>query len=430
MTVLERTGTTGPDLRTTGSAREKRLITAATVVLVVGMMISFKLTGRFAVSNVAQAVALGLLLSAHPRLLRPRDVGLFLLALGSVAAAAYSVSALYGYVIQVEHTLFFALFGLHLVAVYRLCHDHGQGAAFAEGLRRAIPVALVLVVLLLAVDLASGDARRRLGFDDKSHAAVALCFLSFASLRFLRTPLRIIISLAFFVISLLTISRLPYLFTPAYLIAFVLEYRRIRSYAVQAWQVYGVHLVLLTAVCAPVVVTVRAGHYFDSFRRVFEQNDVTNRSNDAHLLLLGYAGQVKVENVWNFLLGVTPGGFSGVTYRSDVDVGEFAVADPAGFRKFVTGEAPMHSTVGSVILEFPLWIALVFLALVVVTFIRLARRRETAMWLYAASLLGASVFYSSHNEVHYIASWTALIAVAFSRPPFSDQDRPIRTGAA
>lgn len=429
MTLLDHTNTTGPSSPAVESTREARLVTAATVVLVIGMMVSFKLTGRFAVSNVAQVVALVLIFVAHPRVLRPRDVGLFLLALGSVAAAAYAVSAQYGYVIRAEHTLFFGLFGLHLVAVYRMCRDHGNGAAVLEGLRKAIPITLVLVMVLLALDLASGTARRRLGFDDKSHAAVALCFLAFASLRFLRSPLRIIVSLAFFIISLLTISRLPYVFAPAYLIAFLLEYRRIRSHAIHAWQVYGVHLVLLTAVAAPIATAVHAGSYFDSFRRVFVQNDVTNRSNDAHMLLIEYAGRLKVENVWNFLLGVTPGGFSGVTYRSGIDVSEFAAADPAGFRKFVLGEAPMHSTVGSVILEFPLWIAVAFYAFVVVMFVRLAQRQETAMWLYAASLLVASVFYSSHNEVHYITTWTALIAVAFSRPPPRDRADPIRTGA-
>lgn len=400
--------------------RAAHLTTAATVVLVLGMLVSFKLTGRFAVSNVAQVVALVLLFVAHPRLLQRKDVGLLLLGLGSVAAAAFSVSAQYGYAIRPEHTLFFALFALHLVAMYRICRDRGNGPAVAEGLRRAIPVVLVLVLVLLALDLASGTARRRLGFDDKSHASVALCFLAFATLRFSRSPLRIIGSLAFFVISLLTISRLPYLFAPAYLVAFVLEYQRIRSHAVHAWQVYGTHLLLLTAVTAPVVIAVRAGDYFGSFRRMFEQDDVTSRSTDAHLLLLDYAGQLKVDSVPNLLLGVTPGGFSEVTYRSGMDVSELAAIDPSAFEKFVLGEAPMHSAVGSVVLELPLWVALLFLALSVVTFVRLVRRRETVMWLYAGSLAVACLFYSSHNEVHYLVSWTALIALAFSRPPLRD----------
>nr|BFF20235.1 hypothetical protein GCM10025730_37560 [Promicromonospora thailandica] len=290
-------------------------------------------------------------------------------------------------------------------------------------------MALVLILVLLALDLASGTARRRLGFDDKSHASVALCFLAFATLRFSRSPLRIITSLVFFVVSLLTISRLPYLFAPTYLLAFVLEYRNIRARAAHAWQVYGAHLLLLAAVAAPVVIAVRAGDYFDSFRRLVESDDVTGRSTDAHLLLLQYAAELKIDSVANLLLGVTPGGFSEVTYRSGIDVSELAVTDPAAFEKFVLGDAPMHSAVGSVALEFPLWVALLFLTVSVVTFVRLVQRREAVLWLYAAPLAVACLFYSSHNEVHHLVSWTVLIAAAFSRPPLSRGSAiPVRRG--
>lgn len=402
-----------------------KLVTASIVIATVGSLFSIKLGGRFAVSNVAQIIALLAMLRAYPRLLRGRDLALLALGAGFILVAAISVSVIYDYQITVTHSLFFALAAAYLLAIYRACADHGASDAVALGFRRAIPVALAVLLVMLTIDLGTGSAKRRLGFDDKSHASVMACFLAFAALRFLNTQRRLLYALAFFTISLLTISRLPFIFAPAFVIALLLEYRRVRATARTAWQVYSAHLVIGAIAIAPIVLAQRVGDLFTVFGRVLSPGSNTDASTRAHLLLLDYAAQLKIENFWNFLFGVTPGGFSGVAVRSRIDLREYAAVDPPGWRKFAVGEAPMHSSLGSILLEFPLWVALVYLGLAVWALITLLRRREYIIALLLVSFLMATSVYSSHNELYFYVVWTAAIAMALRRGSASTEKHDV-----
>ena len=394
------------------TARGARLVIVSVVVATVGSLLSTKIGGRFALSNVAQIVALILLLRSAPGLLRRNDVAAMLIALASVLVAAVAMSSIYGYAVAFQHVLFFLLAAAYLFAVYRACADRGMAAQIHRGLQIAIPIALVILCLMLALDLGTGQAKRRLGFDDKSHASVMCCFLAFASLRFLRSPQRLLVACAFFALSLLTISRLPFVFLPAFLLAVLIEYRSIRRAATSAWQVFLAHVAIGSVVAAPFLMARQIGDLFSVFDRVLSPGSTTEASTQAHLLLLEYAARLKIENPWNFLFGVTPGGFSGVTIRSDVDVSAYAAVDPPGWEKFAVGDAPMHSSLGSILLEFPLWVAIGYLVLVMWTFVRLLRAREYVMVLFLVGLIAATTVYSSHNELYFYVAWAALISVA------------------
>jgi hypothetical protein len=399
------------------AGRAARLVTVSTVVVMIGMLFAAKIADRLAVSNVAQIIGIVLLLAAYPRLLRRRDVALIVLGAASVAVASLSVSLQYGTRVLITHSIYFLIATIYLVAVYRACREHGATDAVSEGVRRAIPIAAVVLVVMFVEDLASGTEIPNLGFDDNSHAAVAACVLAFASLRFLGTPLRLLVALGFFALALVTYSRMPFFFMPFFVLAFAIEYRRVRARATEAWQVYGAHLVLLAASVVPAVLAVRAADHFTVFGRVLAPGEATTASTVAHLELLSLGAELKVDSVWNVLLGVTPGGFSQAVAASSIDLAGIAAKDPPAYQAILEGTAPLHSTLGSVLLEFPLWVAVLYLVVVASTTVALLRRREWVMAMFLVALMVATTMYSSHNEVYFVASLAVTIALAFGRPP-------------
>jgi len=411
-------GVTAPETARERSAqtRARRLVVASTMVITIGMLFGYKIDERLALSNIAQVVGLILLFVAHPRLLRARDVVLILLGLGSVVLAAVSVSLIYGYRADPLHTAYFLAATVYLTAVYRACSERGAGADVAEGVRRSIPPAAAVLLVTGVLERTEGAPFISFGFDDNSHAAVAACFLAFASLRFLRTPLRLILAIAFFAAALLTYSRMPFFFAPFLAIAFAVEYRRLRAEATEAWHVFGAHLLVLAAVAIPVVLARNAAEHFTVFERVLAPGEFTIASTTAHIELLSLGAQLKVDNVWNMLLGVTPGGFAATAVASDIDLTTFAVRDPIAYQAMLDGWAPLHSSLGSVLLEFPAWVAVVFVVVVVLTFVRLLRRREWVMAAFLVGLMAATTLYSSHNEIYFVVSLAVSIAMAYDNP--------------
>jgi hypothetical protein len=387
------------------------LVVASTIVMVIGMLLGMKLTGRFALSNAAQIAGTFLLFMAFPRLLHPRDLVLLGLALASVAVAAVAAALQYAYLASPFHAGYFLLAAIYLTGIYRACRERSAGPAFAEGLRRAVPLSLVVLLAAYAVDLARGITFPTLGFDDKSHGSVAACFLAFAALRFGRGPHRIVVALALLGIALITPSRLPYTFVPCFLVALVLTYRELRGNARAAWQVYLSHLTLAVALAAPVAAAVLVGERFSvGLGRVLAKEGAAVASTESHLDLIIVGAHLKVESIWNILFGVTPGGFASTLYNSDIELRAYRLP----MTPIAEGTAPMHSSLGSILLEFPLWVAAGFVALAVHAFIRLLRRRELIFAGFFVALMAATTFYSSHNELFFVMCLATVLVLAYS----------------
>lgn len=400
--------------------REKGLIIVSTMIMIVGMLLGMKLLGRFAISNVAQLAGTFLLFLAFPRLLRPKDLVLLGLGLVSVMIAAVATAFRYEHTASPFHTGYFLVAVIYLVAIHRACAERSAGPAFAEGVRRAVPVSLAVLLGAYSLEMAHGAEFPTLGFDDKSHGSVAACFLAFAALRFGAGPQRILLALALFGVALITPSRLPYFFAPFFLFALVLAYRGIRARAHAAWQVFLAHLVLVTAFAAPVVVGVRMGERFRAgLDRVLADEGRSVASTESHLDLLLVGAQLKFESVWNVLFGVTPGGFASTLYNSDVEMRLYRLP----YAAIADGTAPMHSTLGSVLLEFPLWVAVGFVVLAVHAWFRLLRRKELIFACFFLALMAATTFYSSHNELFFVMCLASVLVLAYGRTAGDPADR-------
>ncbi|MFC7404646.1 hypothetical protein [Georgenia alba] len=403
--------------------REARWTAISLIALFVGMFLSQKIAGRFAYSNIAQVISLVALLVAFPRAVRPKDVAWVLLAVGGVLVAAFSVYNTYGYQFQPQHTAFFLATCTYLVVWYRAT----QMADLADVAERAVRKTIVPVFAYLAaqgvLDVAGGLAWTDLGFDDKSHGAVACVVLAFLCLRLLHSPLKLPLSGGFVLLSLLTASRLPLLAAPFFALAFMFEYRRQRRLADTPLKVYLCHTTLALGVGAVIAILRANWDSFHVFTRIGPEASASAQSStESHLLLISYGLQVKFENLMNFLFGVTPGGYAGTVYRSDVDISD--LRGGGGIAAIVDGTAPMHSAHASVFVEFPFPVAILYFALLLWLLVGLLRRNEITLALLLVGFVAVTTLYSSHNEIFFFAT-LAILMVEASRP----RDVPVGEGA-
>ncbi|MFD1717390.1 hypothetical protein [Georgenia deserti] len=401
------------------SSEQARRVALSLVLMFFGMLLSHKIVGRLAFSNIAQLASLVTLFSAFPHVLRPRDVGWILLSCGAVIAAALSVYSAYGYEAQPQHAVFFLAAGIYLVAWYRATRTYRLVDITESAVRWTILPILAYVSIHTAVDLAAGDVYTDMGFDDKSHAAVAIGVYAFVALRLWRNAVKLPIAGAFMLLSLLTASRLPLLMVPFFVLAFIVEYRHTRRLADSVWKVYVCHVTVIVGAIGTLVTLVNNWDSFHVFSRVGENaNSSSQSSTEAHLLLIQFGIQIKFDNVLNVLLGVTPGGFAGTVYRSGIDISE--IPSGGGGASIAAGTAPMHSTHTSIFAEFPLPIFVLYAVLLVWLLVRLVRRRDNVLALGLMGFVAATMFYSSHNEVYFYAILALFIAEASGPAPEAD----------
>jgi|GEM_PF-3227630 len=414
------TGKKGPNMPTStvpapplGDLEAARVATAV-VLAGVGAMFSAKLAGRLAISNIPQAISLVILLLGVRRLLRPIDVAFILFSALGVIAAYMAVLLDYNYVSSPAYAAFFFVSGSWLAAIYRCCQRPGGVAAIQRGFRRLLPIVFAIFLVRAGIGIARG-AVGNLGFDDKSHAAVYAVSLALIALQVMSGRAQFFLAVGFMAISMATRSRLPYLFLPALVVGVLHSYRHLRSQARTGLSAYIAHLAMAAVLVAPVIAASRLQQYFESFFRTFQPTGTARRSTDSHLLLIQHGAQLKIDSLANFLFGITPRGFGGVLYRSSHDLTQIASTDPGVYRQLVTGTAPMHSSIGSIIVEFPIWISLLFVILIVSLGRAFVRNRAWVPLMFLISFAIATSFYSNHTEVFFYVVLAAITAAAFAR---------------
>jgi len=396
------------------TAREARLTAISLVLMFFGMLLSHKVAGRLAISNIAQILALLMLFRAFPRALRARDLGWLLLAIAAVVVAALSVYSTYGYEIQPQHTAFFFVSALYLLVWYRATQAADLRPTADQTLRRLVLPMFAYLGFHTALDVGAGEPMTDMGFDDKSHAAVAASFFAFIVLRVWNGPLKLPIAAGFVAMALLTASRLPVIMLPFFVIAFAIEYRRERRRAQYAWQVYLCHAtVAVGAGVGALLIRANLDVFHVLTRLGPDAASSAQSSTRAHLLLIWYGLQIKFDNAMNFFFGVTPGGYAGTVYRSSIDISE--LRQGWGLGAMAAGTAPMHSAHTSIFTEFPFPVFLLYAVLLAWLCVRLLRAREFTVLLGHLGFVSATLFYSSHNEAFFYAVLAYLIVVVHGR---------------
>ena len=280
---------------------------------------------------------------------------------------------------------------------------------FVSCVRLGIYLSLPVLAYFVAQDIAQGRLSFYFGMDDKSHASVILCCESFILIRYLRKPSDHIVALTLYVLSFLTVSRLPVFFAPALFLA--------------GFQATGPGLarqILILAIGLILFVLMLNGEIiiktFVVFDRLSSVAAVAGEgSTSAHLLLIKKACEIKLANAVSFFIGIGPGNFSKALIDFPVSIFDINAVDPSVVPYALEGRAPLHSTPFSFLIDYNF----IVLAGLGVTLCKgLSKLVTKALWpelLIAIGFIGASTFYSFHNKPYFflfVASFIALITVS------------------
>lgn len=276
---------------------------------------------------------------------------------------------------------------------------------FRSAVRVGIYVSILPVAYFGLSDLRAGEPFSAFGMDDHSHTAVLFCCEAYILIRFCGGILDRLLAFLLFVLSFLTMSRLPVFFIPAIFLAFV---NRSRASAIVA--------ILVSCVLAAILVV-----HGDTVLKVFKVLDRLSSvatvsgedSTSSHFYLLKAALEIKFEDLAAFLLGTGPGNFSqALTSFNPQSAVDLASIDPKLFADAQHGKAPLHSVVMQMLLDYNIAIFLLILILLAHVVSYLLRPGKMIHFAFFSGFLAASTFYSLHNKpYYYLVAVTAAVFI-------------------
>ncbi|CAN5331086.1 hypothetical protein BH09ACT10_BH09ACT10_23720 [soil metagenome] len=375
---------------------------------ILGAALGLQLFQGFSLGNIAQLLALTMLMPAL-KLLTPRDVGLTILFVASIAVSAVPLMLQFEVAPRWPQILFFSLCVVQIAICIRV--------ATHIDARTALKTPINLAALFMVVVAAYQYGVQRLPFpdlffDDKAHAATSAFCLSMLVLWANDGVAKSALALLVYFAGVTTASRTIFLGAPFLAIALLIEYRKSRSAADTPIKVYAHHLALIGV---PIAAVGLAGADLAAglLKRLTGDDTLAQSSSSAHSELARMATELKFADVFVTLFGTGPGGFSAGVRSFGISTGNFGYYDPGAYQVLMTGFAPIHSATLSILVEFPLWVAIAFIVLIASMARRLYVQREWVLLLLLGGLLLTTSFYSSHNEYFYTAYLGALCVVAF-----------------
>ncbi|MBC2931650.1 hypothetical protein [Nocardioides sp. zg-1228] len=404
------------------SRREVRGLQASVLFLGAG----FPIVTGFSVGNVGQAISLFLLLPAMRRLSQKDVLTLVVVVLGICVSPLLLTARGTGSPNWLQ-IAFFCLAALHVALAIRLApHVDARSA-----LRTPINLAAIFLAGTATFQYVTEPIPYYdFYYQDKSHAAVTAYGLAFLVMWANNGVSRFALAGAVYAASLLTASRLVALGAPLFLLAALLEYRRTRRLAMDPGRIYLHHLVLWSLPVVLVYVARSAISKTLGARLQSFQDD----SLAAHIELIRLAFELKLADVGILFFGVGPGGFASGLRDQGISLFFLGSRDPGAIQALRGDFAPIHSANASVLVEFPLWVALAFMVLWLGVLRRLWRQREWNILLMCLGLLLVTTFYSSHNEFFYWA-FLSVACLAAYHVPVEPKDRkskdrpPVGTGS-
>lgn len=360
--------------------------------------------GKFSVSNIAPllfcAVAVPLFLASRERVDK-RVIWFFI---------AYNGTSLLSFVIFLirfrwEPNFFVLAFQdvelLFCLLLAWYARDH-----YAE-MRSAIRAGIYASFLVLAFygvkDFSDHSLQWSFGMDDKSHTAVLFCCEAYILIRFLGKKLDYVVALVLVMLSMLTISREPFILLPAILLALSVRSR---------WGIALTAVVGAGVATAFYVAGTELLNIFTVFDRLSSVGRVTGEdSTVVHLLLIRSALELKFADFGCFLFGIGPGNFSKALTTFQVLLPQIQAVDPVLASAAQDGRAPMHSVPASLLLDMNLLFFLVCVFLCLKALRYLLRTRSIVDIVFVLSLLAASTFYSLHNKPYFYLIVTSLVVL-------------------
>lgn len=354
------------------------------------------LGSKLSISNIVEIVFVLCFLFRYP--LRYKEVGFLLFFTISVCLSYIYVLLKYDfhgkYIIS-----FFFLISILFIFLYKkmiLTRDLYLLSYF-HALRISI---LLTIPLYLFMGLYQHFSLGFVSFfmDDKSHASVLLCFLSFVSL-FVFKRGGILISFILWFLTLLTLSRFSIIFFPFLILFYVKIFSKNNAFGIK--KILSLFLFFLIAT-AFLVLVFQNLNSFKVLSRVSSTNTIEQSSSTiAHFLLLEKAVELKFNSIGNFIFGVSPGNFADILIRSTVSYSDIQSLDPLYIAYAKIGMAPIHSTYFAFFCEFPIFIFIVLLVYWVNLHYRCYKSHYRSFLFFLIPFNVPMLFYSCHNKFYF-----------------------------
>ena len=359
--------------------------------------------GKIALSNLVQIVFCLVLFSYRPRLTLGQGAVLAVMIITTIMSSAYTFFnfSFFGKPI----ILIFML--ISLVYVFSFCNIAKIANIgiwdIARPIRLAIYACALIYPLFFVQEVLQADGVS-LGMDDKSHSSIYLGFLAFLSIRFVRKG-KLLFCLYFFFISLLSISRLAFVFAPFLLLMILMHLFSESSSGgkVKAFLLIGI----LAAAGASLIV--EHPEYFQVFERVSSAEAIAESDSSlAHKLLLDKGIELKFSDLGLLILGTSPGSFADILVRSTVSYSELRALDPKFIEFAWEGRAPIHSTHMAFFVEYSIFVFAIYAGYMAWLAWRLVRRRDITLALFMIPFCLSTLFYSSHNKFYFFVIFVVV----------------------
>ncbi len=363
------------------------------LITILGIPFGEKLAGRFAVSNVCQILGFLVLLPEILRNITRKFLAWFFFLPSSMFLSMFVLSLYYKneFLVKLPHVAFFTLM-LTYVGYFVIMLN--RNVNIRENIEFAYKITIIPAFIYLSIlgigNAISGVTVSRFGFDDKSHAVFFCAFYAFLALKYMKGDYKLIVSIIFMVLSLMTASRLVVPFLPFYL--FILCKHAFKSKNM-AYKIFITSILIL-------IITFLAvnANFFYVYSRVTTDNSAG--STREHLDLIRSTLQMKFENVFNLILGTGPGNFGDLFQYTDIK--SYMQKTHSSSR----GTIPAHSSHAQIFLEFSIVVFIAYLWFLYRIFIGNWKNKNILELCFYIPFISAVVFYSTHNEVLY---WMILL---------------------
>ncbi|MBA3846058.1 MAG: hypothetical protein H0X45_05375 [Planctomycetes bacterium] len=373
------------------ASADKRVVLAL-VIFGLSSVISLKISGRLALSNIGQLLAASILLTVRPRISMAGMLAIAAVPCSAIAAAAYQWWDK-SLPIHWPHIAYFTIVALLIERMIAI-------APRVRAIGRAFDI-LLWTLLIYFLGWAMSDPepfthRIAFGFDDKSHAVLYISFFSFIALIRLKHWSRYPIAIGLAVMAAMTTSRLVGIVLPLLVLALAIDLISRQGRAGRM----GIGAVACASVVAVAALIAIFPERFMVLER-FRPHSFFDDAIIAHLLLIQFAFELKVADFATIVLGTGPGSFASALAANGIDVSLLGVIDPGAFEHLQDGTAPVHSSHATVLVEFPLWIFIGYVVGLLTLAWRLVKVRAWVTLCMFTSLQLSVAFYSSINEAFY-----------------------------
>lgn len=380
---------------------EETLIKYSFLILLLGMPFGYKISGRFAISNIMQIISFGLIILS---ILREKNAKF---VLGSFFAVIFMIiSSIYAYIryqssIRTAHVLFFSLIFIYFSFFTLQIRRNREGVirSLNEDFKIAIYFFSVLYLSMAVWELGvNHKSYSGYTFDDKSHTVIFFMACSFISLKVIEGKKKWIFSILFLILSFTTTSRLVFIFLIFYSVYVYWEI--VKNFKGIKGKLLGICIAALIVSSGIYVLLVNQS-LFSVFSRMRSNNISAQSSTNAHFMLIMYALKLKFENLGNFVLGIAPGGFGDVLAHSNVNFSRMQLVDSGVYRAIYAGTTPVHSSHFQIFLEFSIFYFLWYCKFIIEILMTAIKEKNGYMLCFFIPLMGATMFYSTHNEIVY-----------------------------